>query len=111
MTHDEAIEAAARVLCELRIRDVRRWDKDPDELEKMMAASVDYAWEEFIPYVRAVAPLLMEYGAWLMQERAIAEFMAWYPGASIDRPGYAAAKGVRGSLEAIDPAAIVNPTA
>ena len=84
MTHDEAIEAAARAIL----------DAAPARLEA-----------EFLPIdapmlARAVAPILMEHGARLMQEAAASEAWEWH-------------KATHASLaiRALDPAAIVKLTA
>jgi hypothetical protein len=61
MTHDEAIEAAARLLAR------RNYPGATD-------ADIDEMWEGFTEDARAVAPLLMEHGARLMQEAA---YVAW----------------------------------
>ncbi len=53
-------EAAARGLCELHIRTVRRHDTPPDELEAMLPGSVDYAWRDFIPQADAVISTMLE---------------------------------------------------
>jgi len=51
MTTNEAIEAAARAMCEMRDGD-------------------DIFWEDFTEYARAAAPALMEEGARLALEAA-----------------------------------------
>lgn len=44
---DELVEQVARALCELHIRNVRRHDTDPERLEEMLPAAIDYAWHDF----------------------------------------------------------------
>lgn len=48
MTPD-LIEKMARALCELRIREIRRFDRTPEEIERQLSASVDYAWGGWVP--------------------------------------------------------------
>jgi len=57
---DKALERAARALCELHIRNVRRHDTALSELEKMLPGSVNYAWEDFLPQARAVLQAIRE---------------------------------------------------
>jgi hypothetical protein len=114
MTYDEVIEAAARQLAPHMEggRDFERMPPDRLALRKWsregMCDTNDATQDDALEAASAVAPLFMEYGARLMQEAAIADFMTWYPGASIEKPEYAAAKALRASLEAIDPATIVK---
>lgn len=42
------VERVARSLCELHIRQVRRFDTQPNKLEVMMASAVDHAWADFL---------------------------------------------------------------
>jgi hypothetical protein len=51
-------ERVARALCELRIRDVRRFDTSADELEAMLPGAVDYAWQDFLPQASAALSLM-----------------------------------------------------
>lgn len=51
-------ERVARALCELRIRDVRRFDTSADELEAMLPGAVDYAWQDFLPQADAALSLM-----------------------------------------------------
>lgn len=44
---DNLIEAIARAMCEQHIREVRRWDTEPGDLEKMMPECVGYSWADF----------------------------------------------------------------
>ena len=50
----ELVEIAARALCEMQIRRVRKWDTEPAELEAMLPGSVDYSWADHIDEARAV---------------------------------------------------------
>jgi len=54
----ELIEQIARTLCEQHIRTVRRHDTEPDKLEAMLPAAVDYSWRDFIPAAQAILPLI-----------------------------------------------------
>jgi len=47
-------------------------------------------------------------GAERMREAIIADFLTWYPGGSIDKPGYAAAKAHVQSMRALSPADVVK---
>lgn len=51
-------ERVARALCELRIRDVRRFDTSADELEAMLPGAVDYAWQDFLPQASVALSLM-----------------------------------------------------
>lgn len=48
MTPD-LIEKMARAICEFRIREIRRFDRTPEEIERQLSASVDYAWGGWVP--------------------------------------------------------------
>lgn len=50
---DEMVERAAKTLCELHIRDVRRHDTKLERLEEMLTASVDFNWRGFEQQARA----------------------------------------------------------
>ena len=43
---EDGAERVARALCELRIRQVRKYDTAQDRLEEMMPAAVDHAWRD-----------------------------------------------------------------
>jgi len=43
----DLVERVARKRCERHIRNVRRHDTAPEELERNLPASVDYAWRDF----------------------------------------------------------------
>lgn len=57
------VEEVARVLCERRIRIVRRWDTPKEKLEERLPAAIDYAWPDHVDdataaieaYLRALA--------------------------------------------------------
>jgi hypothetical protein len=57
-TADAKVELVARALCELQIRQNRKWDTQPDRLEEMLPAAVDYAWRSFIDEARAAITAL-----------------------------------------------------
>lgn len=54
------IERAARALCELDIRQKRKWDTAAEDLERIMPAAVDHAWEEYAEQARAVIAAIRE---------------------------------------------------
>lgn len=59
----DLIEKIARALCELRIREIRRFDRTPEEIERQLSASVDYAWGGWVPEATtALAVALDEIG-------------------------------------------------
>ena len=49
----EMVERVARKLCEVAIREARRWDTDPAELDRNMPEAVDYAWRDYEAPARA----------------------------------------------------------
>ena len=85
-------EAAARiaVLTEMR--------------ELILAGRADHHAEPFAHHRQAA----MIEGARIMQREAVADVLEWYPGGSIDRPGYAAAKALVASLQSLSPEAIIR---
>ncbi len=60
MTQETLREAVARVLCELRIRAIRRHDTPPDELEAMLPAAVNHVWREHLPQADAAIATMFE---------------------------------------------------
>jgi hypothetical protein len=111
MTHDEAIEAAARVLCD------DHWQDDPDLIPchwDDLASVEQNAWRRT---ARAVAPILTEHGARLMQEKAKRQSRAPLDTARSDNDdrwseGFEAGRRyAEKRISDIDPAAIVNPNA
>lgn len=63
-TMDQMVEAGARALCAAEIRIRRRWDTEPDVMERMLPAAVDYAWNNYVQQaeaaIRAALPILGE---------------------------------------------------
>lgn len=59
MTPD-LIEKMARAICELRIREVRRFDRTPEEIERQLTASVDYAWGQWVPEATAALSVVLD---------------------------------------------------
>jgi hypothetical protein len=59
MTPD-LIEKIARAICELRIREVRRFDRTPEEIERQLSASVDYAWAGWVPEATAALSVALD---------------------------------------------------
>lgn len=49
----EMLEAAARAICELDIRQARQFDTAPARLEEMLTAAVNHAWDAYIDDARA----------------------------------------------------------
>jgi len=56
----DLVEAVARALCEAHIRNVRRHDTAPEELEAMMAKAVNWSWKDFVPQAGVVIPVVLE---------------------------------------------------
>lgn len=59
MTPD-LIEKMARAICELRIREVRRFDRTPEEIEQKISASVDFAWRGWVPEATAALAVALD---------------------------------------------------
>ena len=51
-------ERVARALCELQIRNARRFDTPADELEAKLPAAVEQAWQDFLPQADAALSLM-----------------------------------------------------
>lgn len=58
MTDTELRERVARALCELQIRNARRFDTPTDELEAKLPAAVEQAWQDFLPQADAALSLM-----------------------------------------------------
>jgi hypothetical protein len=61
---EQMVEAGARALCAAEIRIRRRWDTEPDVMERMLPAAVDYAWNNYVQQaeaaLRAALPMAIE---------------------------------------------------
>ena len=59
MTPD-LIEKMARAICELRIREVRKFDRTQEEIDQQIQSSVDYAWGQWVPEATAALSVAMD---------------------------------------------------
>ena len=60
MTYDELVEAVAGKLTELQIRNARRWDTKPDELEAMLPDAIPHGIADWRDAARGIIPIVQE---------------------------------------------------
>lgn len=69
MNREQMIEVVARALCERHIREVRRWDTNPAELDKMIPDCVDYSWRDFVRQAHTILAAIETAGGLIVPKK------------------------------------------